>query len=316
MGKPRTDPLSVVEFRCSHCCEVFSRTPATVSDAPDQAWHPFTYAAACPKCDHIAHQSGRERGLLKAWANATGPRTDAGKAAVTKNIEGHPTPEEALITRFNAIKTGIYAQTATYFPAKPGQYAVCDACEYYGNECAVHNTLNPPACLKRTELFMKHQIAFDSRDPGMLMQLRAGVQSAVHALLEEMLVVIMKDGGPRIKSPEWFYDKDGGFHLARYMDQESGNYVQITKIEEHPLLKRVMEFLFKNNLTLADMGMTPKVMEDQEILRGHLSDEKENREHVQAFQTRLAQQQNTLLRLLGKTGEPALIEDAEVVSNG
>jgi len=41
---------------------------------------------------------------MKGWANATGPKTPEGKAAVRKNLAGHPTPEETRRTRFNALK--------------------------------------------------------------------------------------------------------------------------------------------------------------------------------------------------------------------
>ena len=44
----------------------------------------------------------------------------------------------------------------------------------------------------------------------------------------------------------------------------------ITEISAHPLLKPLTDFLSKNNLTLADMGMTNKVVDEEDIFPGHL----------------------------------------------
>lgn len=312
MGKPRLHPLVSVHFKCHSCGHDFHSPPSKVKDSPDCWWHPFEYSAVCDECGENAVQHGREVGLLKAHAMATGPRTPEGKAASAKNLDGHPTPEEAQQTRFNALKHGMYAQTATYFPARPGKYAVCDGCNYRDHECKEGSDDNPPACLRRVELFMKHHLAFDAKDPGMLMALRSGTQAAIQALIDEMIMIIAADGGPRIKSVEWYHDKDGGFHLARYRD-EDGELHQINKLEEHPLLKRLIDYISKNNLTLSDMGMTPKVQEDQDILRGVLDDDEKSKESATQYMERIEKQQNMLLKMISNSYENAQIEDAEVI---
>jgi len=311
MGKPRLLPLLEVYFKCHSCGHDFKAVPGETVEAPDCWWHPFEYSCACEKCGDDAVQHGREVGLLKAHAMSTGPRTTEGKAASAKNIEGHPTPEEAQQTRFNALKHGMYAQTATYFPARPGKYAICDGCNYHGHECREYSDDNPPACLRRVELFMKHQMAFDAKDPSMLTSLRSGTQAAIQAMIDEMIMTIAADGGPRIKSVEWYHDKDGGFHLAKYRDENDVPH-QIHKLEEHPLLKRLIDYIAKNNLTLSDMGMTPKVQEDQDILRGHLADDEKEKESVKNYMKGIEQKQSNLMELISNSYEND-IEDAVIV---
>ncbi|WP_230368792.1 hypothetical protein [Paludibacterium denitrificans] len=95
--------------------------PLRIDDAPESEHHPFSYVGVCPLCDAECPQAPFHKALVKAWANATGPRTPAGKASTAKNLDGHPTPEEALRTRFNAMKHGMSAETAQYFPCQAGQ---------------------------------------------------------------------------------------------------------------------------------------------------------------------------------------------------
>jgi hypothetical protein len=76
----------------------------------------------------------RAAGIVGARADGCAPGGDRpvtaeGKAAAAKNLEGHPTPQESRLTRFNAMKHGMEARTATYFPAKPGKYAFCEGCD-------------------------------------------------------------------------------------------------------------------------------------------------------------------------------------------
>lgn len=222
------------------------------------------------------------------WAKSTGPRTPEGKAAVTKNLEGHPTPEESLRTRFNAMKHGLRAEVATYFPAKPGGYPHCNGCEY------LYTTCRPGGgCQKRTELFMRHRIAFETRDPSMLTELRADLHATVHAILSDMLLSVVRTGA-EIKTPDWYYTPDGGFHLARFVD-ENGQLAQIYKIEEHPLLKRIGEFISRIGLDLNSQGMTPKVQDDADVIRGHLGQEGERGEQSLEYQRR----QTEMLEKLG-----------------
>ncbi len=324
MGKPRLDPLETVDFRCEECLEYFTAPPETTEDDPDRPWHPFHYTAHCPRCGSLADQDPRQRGLLKAWSRATGPRTPEGIAAVTKNLEGHPTPEETKITRLNSLKHGGYANTVSYFPAKPGGYAVCGACDYFGDVCIENPPTghkNPKACLKRAELFMRHQIAFDTGDAGLLKSLRAETQAGVQAIIDEMILQIAQDGGPRIKEVVWYSDKDGGFHLAEYIDADTGEKRQIHELKAHPLLKVLIDYIAKNSLTLSDMGMTPKVQQENELLAGHLQEERKNQETALDFRQQqvalMEQLREQIERSQKKTAaDPVLIEYNQVADDG
>jgi len=242
---------------------------------------------------------------MKAHANATGPKTPDGKAASAKNLEGHPSPEEAQLTRFNAMKHGLYADVATHFPAKPGRYPACEGCEHKETKACLDG---PRACLKRTELFLKHQIAFDTQDPKLLTRLRANTQAGIQALIDDMLLAIAQDGGPRIQEIQWYNDKDGNFHLARYL--EDGEWRQIYEIKAHPLLKLLMEFISKNSMTLADLEMTPKVQDEHELIKGHLDQKGQAGESASDYQRRIEQKTDKLLQLIGNSYKQA---DGDVI---
>ena len=113
MPKDWTAQISHVNFRCGECRKAFEGAPDLVEDDADQAHHPYRYFAHCPHCGaRHQPQASWERALLKAHQHSTGPKTPEGVAAVTANLEGHPTPHEALRTRFNAMKHGILSRLA------------------------------------------------------------------------------------------------------------------------------------------------------------------------------------------------------------
>lgn len=245
------------------------------------------------------HQAGWEFGLLKAWARATGPKT----------------PEGQRRSRFNALKHGLFARTATYFPARPGGYAQCEGCDLRDTVC--HEQV---ACLRRTELFLKHHAAFEAGDPGMLTALRADTQAAVQALINDMILAISADGGPRIKEISWYYDKDGGFHLAQWLD-EHGELRQIYELKAHPLLKVLIDFLARNSMSLADMEMTPKSQDEAEQMRGYLDGAQGAQHDALEFQRRQTAALEGLREMIARSQEktrrdPVLIEHGEMEQDG
>lgn len=301
--------LDHVRFYCRACRHRFSRSPETVEDDPEREYHPYRYSATCPACGETAGQAPWEIALMASYGKHTGPKTPEGRARSSRNLDGHPTPEESLRTRFNAMKHGLSARVATYFPARPGKYPHCTDCEYLNAGCG-----DMPACLKRTELFMRHQIAFETGDPGLLADLRADTQAAIQAIINDIILAVVSEG-VQIKTPEWAIDKDGRIRIAQYTDEE-GNDRVIHKLYAHPLLKTLTDFLAKNNLSLADLNMTPKGQGEQEILRGYLDDEGQTRQGLLEH----AEKQSALLESLSAQIErsrertkrdPVLIEYSE-----
>ena len=280
MAQDRSKPLSQINFYCRPCYQSFKAEPGRIEDAPEQEHHPFAYFAGCPVCGKECAQVGWEIGLLKAWRNATGPKTKEGKAATAANLEGHPTADEALRTRFNAMKHGLSARTATYFPAKPDGYSFCKTCDVDRVHCAAQ-----AACIKKTELFMLHHAAFEQRNPKHLMGIYADLQAAVFAVVQQIIQTIVADG-MKIEAPQYYVDKETNkLIIAEYID-EYGERRIIKDIEAHPLFRPLVEMLSRANLSLSDMGMTQKVLEAEEDELGKLAHDQASQEGVDEFRQR------------------------------
>ncbi len=287
---PIHTPKSAVNFICAACKTKFEENPDRHEDAPDRPWHPFSYFAQCPRCGDEAGQAWWQINIWKGHANATGPTSAEGIAVVTSNIAGHPTPQEALITRFNAMTHGNDAKVARYFPARPGKYEICDGCEYLEDVCE-----NQKGCLKRAEINLRYQIAFSTQDPHALMDLNADMHAAVRSLLDEMIYIVAKDG-VRLTAPKMYYDKDGACHIFKYSDKDTGEDVIINEHTEHPLLKRIFEAIAKIGMSMSDMNMTPKGQDETSIIKGHLAKESDDQETMADFQQR---QTSALEKLAG-----------------
>ncbi|MDP2398874.1 MAG: hypothetical protein Q8M53_11015 [Burkholderiales bacterium] len=276
-------PRASVNFHCKPCRRTFDAEPARTEDNPDQEHHPFTYFGDCPDCGQETPQSGWDRALQKAWQNATGPKTEEGKIATAKNLEGHPTPDEARRTRFNAMKTGMHAKVATYYPAKPDSYSFCSSCEVDRTWCK-----SQPACIKQTETFLLHHAAFDQRDPKKLQGLHSNFQAAVFTVLQQILQTIIADG-VKITAPQYYTDKEGVMIIAEYFDPETKQNKIIQDIQAHPLFKPLGELMSRNNYSLADMGMTVKVIDQQNDDMGRFAATEAARDNLLEFQQRQTQ---------------------------
>jgi hypothetical protein len=265
MAKDRSQPLKEIQFYCAPCFSSFSKAPDRIEDNPDQIHHPYTYYGVCPTCSQERGQANWQKALLKAWANATGPKSEEGKAATAANLEGHPTPEEAKRTRFNAMKHGLNARIATYFPAKPDGYSFCTGCDVDRVYCKAQ-----PACVKKIEQFMLHQAAFEQRDPKHLMGIYSELHSAIFIVVQTILQEIIADG-VKIATPKWFVDKQGEIQVADYIDENGQRRVVHESVIAHPLFRPLSELLTRTGLTLADMGMTQKVIEAEEDEMGRIA---------------------------------------------
>jgi hypothetical protein len=242
----------------------FKTAPARIEPDPDDEHHPWRYFSTCRYCGDECTQIGWERALLRAWQSATGPKTEEGKAATAENLVGHPTKEESLRTRFNAMRHGNAAKVATYFPAKPGKYPLCVTCEVNHDWCAKQS-----ACVKQTQNFMLHHAAFQQKKPGLLMEMYAETQAAIYSILQQLVLTIIQDG-VKVERPVFHFDEHGHLTLGEYAT-EDGKKHMLMDVSAHPLLKPLSDFLTKNNLSMADMGMTNKVIEAEDLMPGQVS---------------------------------------------
>lgn len=300
----------LINFACrvQYCRATFHVEPERIDPCPERPTHPWAYFATCPRCRSSAGQAPWEIGLFNQAGKHTGPKTPEGLAATAKNLEGHPTPEEAMRTRFNAMKHGLFARTATYFPAKPGSYPHCDGCEYEIDQgCRQFG-----ACVKRTELFLQHHVAFETKNPELLTALNADTQAASMAILTDMARAILADG-VRHLTPKMYYDKDGGCHLFEYVDKEGTKHT-INELSAHPLIKHFFDALAKNGLTLGDLAMTPRAQNEEEMLSGYLAGAKANQESVDDYQKQMAHQVNELRGFIER-GRARLREDPVLIEH-
>lgn len=313
----KPDPLDEITLRCLECKVNFKTTTPRVQDAPERDWHPWRYFAPCPDCGKECEQVYWERNLLKMLANPADPRTMGPKTPEARhrcgeNVRAILADPERLArriakTRFSNLKHGLYAKVATYFPARPGHYPHCTGCPYR-QECG---TWDHGACLHRTELFLRHRIAFQQRDPSALRDLHADNQAQIQAVFQDIVLAIVRTG-VEIKTPEWFPDKDGNVRFAEYVT-EAGDTMQIMKVEAHPLLKPMFEIMSRNGMTLPDMLMTPKVQEQADELKGFLEIKESSDEAMTDFAARQTKALERLTDLIERSRDkqqrdPVLIE--------
>jgi len=300
----------MLHFACP-CGHTFESTPDRVVDNPARLKHPWNYFSVCRYCGDEAPAVAWQYGVLAAHGLQTGPKTPEGLAASASNLEGHPTPAEMELIRFNAMRHGLAARVAKFFPPVPGRYAECDGCEYeISRGCVPYK-----ACLKQMEPFARYQAAAESKDPSLIQEFMADNQAALQSIINMMILAIARNGGPEIVTPEWYHDKDGGFHLARMRDEKTGEYTQFYKIEEHPLLKRLIDILSKNNMTLGDMQLTAKTQDEEQLIKGFLEEKKGEQEGTQAYLEHVKNQNETLQRLIERSYEtkPSRVVSAEVI---
>lgn len=308
MAKDWSAALREVNFRCGGCRHAWSGEPDLVEPAPDVEHHPHRYFATCPKCG-VEHQpqAAWERALMKAHQSSTGPKTAEGLKAVGANLAGHPTPEESLRTRFNAMKHGIHARTATYFPAKPDKYSFCAQCDVDRVWCGQQT-----ACVKQTEIFMLHHSAFQARDPKILSRLHADLQSGLTATLQMLLQETLGDG-VILRVPKVVLDKDGQSTTLTYLDGE-GKRQYIHEIQTHPGLKAIAELVSRLGLSMADLGMTVRAADaEADAMPGRLLMDAQTQEALSSFGERMAATMAAAKDMLAKSAQltredPVLVE--------
>lgn len=303
MAKDWSGQLKEVSFKCGVCRTSFSAVPDLIEDDPEAEHHPFRYFGSCPKCQAAMQpQAAWERGLLKAHQRSTGPVTAQGKAASAANLAGHPTSEETRRTRFNAMKHGMAAQTATYFPAKPDGYAFCSKCDVERDWCA-----RQPACVKQTEIFMLHHAAFDQRNPKLLTSLHADMHAALMATLQMCLQAVLGEG-VLIKQPRVELDREGTPTTLTYIDA-NGQTAYIYDYQSNPAFKPIEGLISRLGLSMSDLGMSVRHVEAEEDKgMGVLKLDASTKESLEAFGARLLNMQDAA-RLQIAASQQATRED-------
>ena len=145
---------------------------------------------------------------------------------------------------------------------------------------------------------MRHLIAVSSGNPDHLKEMHALQQANMAALFDDMLLAILGDG-VALRNPAYSFDKDGGFHMARYV--EEGETRTIEEVKAHPLLKPLLEMLSKNNMTLADLNMTQKIQVDQGIQQGQLQQDEEEKESVLDYQRKMQNDMSSLKGMIARS---------------
>lgn len=283
MAQDWTAQQSTVNFRCDGCKHAWEAQPDLIEDAPDLEHHPYRYFATCPACEREHQpQAAWARALMKAHQASTGPRTAEGLAKVARNLEGHPNSEAVARTRFNAMKHGMSAKTATYFPARPDKYPFCARCEVDRTWCAAQT-----ACSKQIEIFMQHSAAFEARDPRKLAGLHADLTAGLTAMLQMLMQQVLGDG-VMLTQPRVELDREGNSQTLSYLD-ESGERKYIIDRQAHPLLKSVSDMVSRLGLSMTDLGMTVRAAdpEDDDKAGGVLKLDDKTQETLSDFNARM-----------------------------
>lgn len=306
------DPRAVVTFRCTGCKHTWKEIPPQVIDAPEQEYHPWRYLADCPECGRAdCTQAPWEKAWLAMAASGnSGPKTEAGKRRCSLNRIGTHTPEEIARTRFNRMKHGLYAKVAVYYPAKPGKYPQCANCRWLDNGCG---TWDHGACLEQMDLFFKHRIAFQTKNPALLTELQADLQANTQALISNLLIQIVQTG-VEVRQPKWYTDKEGKLQIVEYLDAD-GNQRRVEDITANPLIKPLYELLGKNSEILGRLGMTEKAQDDDAALQGFIQREEKDTATLADHSHRQTAAMEKLLDLVERSRErqkrdPVLIEHA------
>lgn len=316
MAKDWAARLGHVNFQCGECKRAFDGAPDLVEDDPATEWHPYRYFAHCPRCKAENQPQARwARALLKAHQTSTGPTTPEGKAATAANLDGHPTSEEAQRTRFNAMKHGMTARVASYFPAKPDKYPFCVRCEVDRGWCGQQS-----ACVKQTEIFMLHHAAFDQRNPKVLSRLHADIHSALMASLQMCLQAVLGEG-VLIKQPRVELDRDGNSQTLTYVD-ESGKRAYIYDYQSNPAFKPIADLVSRLGLSMNDLGMSVRGAEDEEeSALGRLKMDPQTQEALSDFSQRMGKalegaKDVIALAHASRNADPVLVEHQANVGGG
>jgi hypothetical protein len=298
---------TAIQFHCSlkygGCGWRFESSVYRNAPYPEREWHPWRHLADCPHCGEEAEQASQQ---VASWKAAQVGKSASVRAKISEANKARD-PASYAVSRFNALTHGMSAETAKFYPARPGKYDQCDGCEFLNDGCGTSVLKH---CAKRTELFVQFNLAMEEGNSGMLGRLMASNQAALHALLGDMMRAVAKRG-VELESPEFSFNKlTGGIDLAEWEDAQGNKHV-ITKVEAHPLLPHIINYFHKNGSTLADLSLTPAAAKEEERLQGFLDDQQQSRESLADAQQAMQRQLAGLQRIIG--GQGRMIEGGRVI---
>lgn len=277
-----------------------------IEDRPDQEIHPFEYFATCPTCKTEIPEHPSIKNLYKAWLHATGTKSPE---ISSKNLPSPDSPRR----KFNALKSGLFAKKAKYFPAKVGRYPECDGCEH-SNECEEIGI-----CLQISKLKMMVTHAFDTKDPGQLQPLFQETQADFFVLLRRLFSHVFKHG-EILEAPVW-HGMKSGYTMVKFKDPVTGKKRQLMQYELHPAVRAIFEMLQKNALSLADLNLTPKTEAEHSATMGHLRLAENERESLQEHRSKMVDTTRTFLEAMAGAGsqrrnDPIYLEHQEENGGG
>ena len=280
-----------IRFHCTRktggCGVRFTTSTYRTDPYPEREWHPYNHVAECPKCGEECEQAAHQ---LAAWKSAAQPKAQETRAAISAAQKARD-PASYAVSRFNAITHGATAETAKYYPARPGHYDLCETCEYALDGCGTELK----HCAKRTELFVQFALAQEEGNGVLLGKLMASTQAGLMAITADMIRAIARRG-VEVETPI-FTKGDKGIELATWQDAE-GKERTITKLEAHPLLQPLIQFIHKNNMTLSDMNLTPAAKEETKQFQGFLDTQNAQRESLEEASRNQQQLVSDLLRVV------------------
>ena len=292
-----------IRFHCTRnsggCGARFSSSNYQTSGYPEQDFHPYQHTASCPRCGEDVNPAAHQ---VAAWKAASLPLSLESRAKISAAQKARD-PASYAISKSNRMITGANAKVLKVWPAKPGTYAECDTCEFLTNGCKT----DFQHCADKTDLYVKFLMAQETGNSAFIGQEMAATQAGMAAITASMIRSLAQKG---VTMEVPVYAKtENGIEVATYTDDE-GKKRTITRTEANPLLPHLINYVSKNNLTLSDMGITPKVKEEQRQLQGFLDSKEADREtQLDAINA----QQTLVQNLLRVVGGARVIEGGRVI---
>lgn len=226
----------------------------------------------CPVCDNssnILETNWRVYNLQKAWENATGPKTEDGKARSSLNNYKHGKSA---------------AQHHILAPAKPEKYPICESCQII-KECKSKPYKYCPVDLQVIATFVQ---AYKEQKINDLRELAGLTQANIYKVFVNMIHHIMTNG-VMVHHKKLITDKNGN-----PVYDSDGNMLYNEWDEKNTLLKDLPNYVISLGFSAELQDMTPKTRQESESLKGFLDDKKADRDSLLEVKRRSLQEQTRM----------------------